>query len=104
MAVAAAEEGSGEGGVSLASSVFFHIGPIPISEHIFSAWVVMAVLVILSLVATRSMKLVPRGFQNLVELLIETLLGLIEQVAGPKGRTIAPVIMTAFLFLLWANW
>jgi F-type H+-transporting ATPase subunit a len=104
MAVAAAEEGSGEGGVSLASPVFFHIGPIPISEHIFSAWVVMAVLVILSLIATRSMKIVPRGFQNLAEVIVETLMGLVEQVAGANGRKIAPVIMTAFLFILSANW
>src|SRR5689334_17868601 len=104
MAVAAAEDESSAGSVSLSSPVFFHIGPIPISEHIFSAWVVMAILVILSLVATRSLKLVPRGFQNLVELLIETLVGLIDQVAGPTGRSFAPVVMTLFLFILTANW
>ena len=104
MAVAAAEEESGHGGSSLASPIFFHIGPIPISEHIFSAWVVMAVLVIVSLLATRSMKLVPRGLQNFVEIIVETLMGLVDQVAGPKGRSFAPVVMTAFLFILSANW
>jgi len=103
MAVAAQEEG-GHGGSELASPILFHIGPVPISYHIFSAWVVMAVLVILSIVATRSMKLVPRGFQNLVEAIIETLMNTIEQTAGRTGRKFAPLVMTAFLFILTANW
>lgn len=105
MAVAAAEDAqSGGGGESLASPVFFHIGPIPISEHIFSAWIIMAMLVLGSFLATRNMQLVPRGLQNFVEFAIETLLGLIDQTAGPKGRAFAPVVMTVFLFILAANW
>jgi F-type H+-transporting ATPase subunit a len=103
MAVAAAEE-EAEHGTSLASPIFFYIGPIPVSEHIFSAWVVMAVLVLLSIWATRNMQLVPRGSQNLFESVVELLLGIIDQTAGPKGRRIAPLVMTAFLFILAANW
>jgi F-type H+-transporting ATPase subunit a len=103
MAVAAAEE-TAEHGSSLESAVFFHIGPLEISEHIFSAWVVMALLVLVSLLATRNMKIVPGGLQNVMELVVETLVGLIEQTAGPKGRVFAPVVMTAFLFIISANW
>jgi F-type H+-transporting ATPase subunit a len=103
MAVAAAEE-EAEHGTSLASPIFFYIGPIPVSEHIFSAWVVMAVLVLLSIWATRNMQLVPRGSQNLFEWVVELLLGIIDQTAGPKGRRFAPLVMTAFLFILAANW
>jgi F-type H+-transporting ATPase subunit a len=104
MAVAAAEEAGEHGGEGLASPVFFHIGPLEISEHIFSAWVVMAVLVILAILATRSMQLVPKGLQNFMEVVVEQLMGLIEQTAGSKGRAFAPVVMTAFLFILAANW
>ncbi|MFN8633457.1 MAG: F0F1 ATP synthase subunit A [Chloroflexota bacterium] len=107
MAVAAAEEAGEHGaehGSGLASPIFFHLGPIPVSYHIFSAWIVMAVLVIVSILATRNMQLVPRGLQNFVEFAIETLLGLVDQTAGPKGRAFAPVVMTAFLFILTANW
>ena len=86
MAVAAAEEAGGHGGEGLASPVFFHIGPLEISEHIFSAWVVMAVLVILAILATRSMQLVPTGLQNFMEVVVEQLMGLVEQTAGSKGR------------------
>jgi F-type H+-transporting ATPase subunit a len=104
MAVAAAEEAGEHGGEGLASPVFFHIGPLEISEHIFSAWVVMAVLVILAILATRSMQLVPKGLQNFMEVVVEQLMGLVEQTAGSKGRAFAPVVMTAFLFILAANW
>jgi F-type H+-transporting ATPase subunit a len=100
---AAGEEG-GHGAISLTSPIFFYIGPIPVSEHIFSAWVTMAVLLILSILATRSMQVVPRGLQNLMEFAVETLRGLIDQTAGPNGRRFAAVVMTAFLFILTANW
>lgn len=103
MAVAAAEEEAGHGS-GLESHVFFHIGPLEITEHIFSAWIVMAVLVILSILATRNMQLVPRGLQNFMEVVVEALMGLIVSTAGPRGKTFAPVVMTAFLFILAANW
>lgn len=105
MAVAAAEEAGEHGGSEgLTSPIFFHLGPIPVSYHIFSAWVVMAVLVIVAILATRNMKLVPTGLQNFVEAIIELLLGLIDQTAGAKGKQFAPVVMTAFLFILTSNW
>jgi F-type H+-transporting ATPase subunit a len=105
MAVAAAEEaGEHGGGSGMVSPVAFHIGPLDVSYHIFSAWVVMAVLVIVSILATRNMKMVPTGLQNVVEVVIEGLLGIIEQTAGPKGRSFAPVVMTTFLFILASNW
>ena len=102
-AVAAAEEEAAHGS-GLESHVFFHIGPLEITEHIFSAWIVMAVLVLLSILATRNMQLVPRGLQNFMEVVVETLMGLIVSTAGPRGRAFAPVVMTAFLFILAANW
>ena len=104
-AVAAAEEVPAEGGQStLASSVFFQLGPLAITEHIFSAWIVMAVLVILSILATRNMQMVPRGLQNFMEVVVEGLMNLITSTAGPRGKAFAPVVMTAFLFILAANW
>jgi len=103
MAVAAAEEASGHS-EGLASHVFFHIGPIPVTEHIFSAWVIMAILLVTAFFVGRNLSMVPRGFQNVVEILIETWMGMIHQVAGDKGRRFAPVVLTAFIFILAANW
>jgi F-type H+-transporting ATPase subunit a len=103
MAVAAAEEG-GHDPTSLVSPVLFHIGPIPVAAHVVSAWVIMLIVVGLSILATRNMQMVPRGLQNVFEVIVEGLMNLIEQTAGPRGRQFAPVVMTAFIFILFSNW
>lgn len=90
--------------IHIEATVLFYIGPIPVSNTIFSAWLVMGVLVVASLVATRGMKLVPSGFQNLMEYVVEMLLGVCESLAGRRGRQFLPFVATAFLFILTSNW
>jgi F-type H+-transporting ATPase subunit a len=54
--------------------------------------------------ATRKMKIVPRGAQNLAESIVELLLGITEGTAGKRvGRRIFPLIATLFIFILVAN-
>lgn len=103
MAVAAAEAAE-EGHHGLEPHVFFRIGPIPVIDQVFSAWVVMAVLLLIAFLVTRNLQLVPRGLQNLVELIIETWMGMIHQTAGANGRKFYPVVLTAFIYILAANW
>lgn len=90
--------------IHIEATELFHIGPIPVTNTIFSAWLVMGVLVIASLVATRGMKLVPSGFQNFMEYVVEMLLGACERLAGRQGRQFLPFVATAFLFILVSNW
>ena len=103
-AAAAAAEEEAHGGVSPVAHTFFYLGPIPVSDTIFSAWIVMGVLIIFSLLATRGMKLVPSGVQNVAETIVEAWLGIIERTAGKNGRRFLPVVLTAFLFILFSNW
>jgi F-type H+-transporting ATPase subunit a len=103
MAVAAAEE-AGEHSGGLSSHVFFHIGPIPVTEHIFSSWFVMAILLLMAFFIGRNLHLVPGRVQNMAEIFIETMMGMVHQVAGDKGRRFAPVVLTSFIFILAANW
>lgn len=90
--------------IEIEATVLFSIGPLPVTNTIFSAWITMAVLVLGSILATRRMKLVPAGFQNLVEYAIELLLGICESTAGRRGRQFLPVVATGFLFILVSNW
>jgi F-type H+-transporting ATPase subunit a len=72
---------------------------------VLSAWIVSAVLIALGLLATRSMKLVPSGLQNVVEVAVELLLSVCESTMGRvNGRRFLPIVATAFLFILSANW
>lgn len=90
--------------IHIEASVLFHLGPLPVTNSIFSAWITMAVLVGVSVLVTRRMHLVPSGLQNLVEYVVELLLTVCESTAGRRGRQFFPVVATAFLFILASNW
>lgn len=67
-------------------------------------WLTMAVVVLIAFCATRGLKLVPRGWQNIVEILVTAILEQVDSVMGPKGRKLAPLLVTLFLFILVSNW
>ena len=55
--------------------------------------------------ATKKMQLVPSGFQNLFEALIELLYDNVEQIVGPKvAKQCFHLILTIFVYVLVANW
>jgi len=74
-----------------------------IPSHLFFTWVVMAMLVGLALLGTRSLRAVPGPIQNLVEVVLEAFQSLLEQMIGPGGRRYLPLIGTAGLFILASN-
>ena len=84
---------------------FFKLGPIYITNTLIASWLSMAALLGLFYFATRKMKLVPRGLQNLVEFAVEMLLNFVEGVAGKEnGRRFFPIIATIFLFVIANAW
>lgn len=69
------------------------------------AIVVLAVVLISFRKATKNMQLVPSGFQNLFEALIELLYDNVEQIVGPKvAKQCFHLILTIFVYVLVANW
>ncbi len=90
--------------IVLAPETLAHIGPLPLTNTMLVSYLVMATLIVISILATRKMKLIPTGIQNVVEALIEALFNLTHDVAGPKTKVFFPFIATFFLFILTANW
>ena len=89
----------------LPPGILWHLGPIPISNTMVTAWISMSILIVLFVLGTRKMKLVPRGLQNFLEWGVETLLNLVEDSVGKeKGRKFFPVIATIFLFVFVNAW
>ena len=87
------------------AEVLFHIFGIPVENAIFTAWVVIAILVLFTYFSTRSMKMIPSGAQNVWELIVELWVGVSEQTMGRRrGRRFMPLVATAFLFILFSNW
>src|ERR687886_723833 len=87
------------------AEVLFHLFGLPVTNSIFTAWVVIAILVLFAFFSTRNMRLIPSGVQNIWELIVELWVGITEQTMGPRrGRRFMPLIATAFLFILFSNW
>jgi len=77
----------------------------PITNSMVVSWIVAVGLIIFARVATRDMKHVPGGAQNLLEWLVGGLYDFLESIIGPHlvKRTFW-FFATIFLFILSANW
>ena len=73
-------------------------------ETLCMTWLTMAVVILIAFLATRSLKLVPSGWQMVVELIVNWLHGQIDAMMGKSGRFLAPFIVSLFMFLLVSNW
>jgi len=90
--------------VQLQPHVLFTIGSLIVTNTLLTSWIAGVLLVIFALVATRKMSLVPTGLQNVAETIVEALLNMSEQAAGPSARRFLPLVATLFLYILFANW
>ena len=73
-------------------------------DTLYMTWISMAIVIVIAILATRNLKLVPQGWQNILEIIITSLLEQIDMAMGPRGRKIAPLLITLFLFILISNW
>ena len=73
-------------------------------ETLVMTWITMAIVILIAILATRNLKMVPSGWQNVVEMVITGLHSQIDVTMGNRGRMLAPLIITLFLFLLISNW
>jgi len=74
-----------------------------IGEHVTYTWFVMLLLIALAFVISRGIKMVPSGWQNLMESVVGGIENLITETMGPKGKTYFPLIATFALFILVSN-
>jgi F-type H+-transporting ATPase subunit a len=76
-----------------------------ITNTLLSAWATTIVIVLLFVGGTRKMRMVPGRLQNVLEILIEALLGFITSVAGERnGRKFFPLLTTIFVFVSFNAW
>ncbi|MDD2766990.1 MAG: F0F1 ATP synthase subunit A [Candidatus Moranbacteria bacterium] len=92
--------------ISIAAEKLFSIGTFPVTNAFLIGVLVSIFLVSVTQLVVRKKTLVPRGIQNILEIIFEALLDLIESVTQDKkqARQFFPLIATIFLFVLLANW
>ena len=92
-------------GIVLEAEKIFTVFGIPISNSMIASWLVMFILIVISVRATRKMEIVPTGFQNVVELVVEMFYnGVAKARAGEQARLFLPLSATIFFFVLLSNW
>lgn len=74
-----------------------------ITETVINTWIIMAVLVIVSIMLTRNMKLVPEGKQNVAEIIVTMLTGLVGSSMGKDKIGFAPYMGTLMIYIMIAN-
>lgn len=91
--------------VELAAETLFHIGPIPVTNSMLMMFIVMAVIILIGNAIARKAQVVPSRTQGAFEVIVEFLLGLVENTAGKTlGRRIFPLVGALFIFIIIANY
>ena len=92
--------------ISIAAEKLFSLGSLPVTNALLIGVLVSALIIFVVTRVTKSRTLVPRGLQNVVEIVFEALLDLVESVTQDKkqARQFCPRIATIFLFVLLSNW
>jgi F-type H+-transporting ATPase subunit a len=83
--------------------------PLPgLSPHdaliVENTWLSMAILIVIVVSVALSLKKIPGGWQNVVEMLISFIEKFIVDIIGPKGLAYFPLVVTAFTFILISNY
>ena len=94
-----------ENGLSQKPQEIGRAGNFPITNSMVVSWLVALTLIVFAQLATRNMKSVPSGAQNLLEWLVEALYKFIEGIIGPTlTKQTFWFFATIFIFILTANW
>ncbi len=86
--------------------LYWSIGNLKIHGQVFIvSWIVIGILVIASVLASRGAQRIPQGIQNLMEYALEFVRDLAKNQLGEKEyRPWVPFIGTLFLFIFVSNW
>ena len=99
-----------EEGVSHESTLYAepiaHFGSFTVTNALFTSWIVVFIIVIIAIAVKISIKKIPKGIQNLFEIIIEGAEDLCDQVTGNRAITnkAFPIVFAVFMFVLLNNW
>ncbi len=90
--------------VALSGEPIFSNGPAWLTNSILMTIIVDIILLVLALLTRFSLKEIPSGLQNAMEMIVEMLYGLAESVAGKNAAKFFPWAATLFLLIIISNW
>lgn len=92
--------------ISIAAEKLFSFGTFPVTNAFLIGAIVSGALMLVTRRIVEQWKEVPRGAQNVFEIIIESLLDLVQSVTLDRKQALQffPLIATIFLFVLFSNW
>ena len=102
-----AEEAVHESGihVALAAEKLGEFFGLPITNTLVMSWAIMALLIVLAVIISRSVSLIPGRLQTALEMVFGFAYDYIESILGSRdlARRFFPILATTFLFIWIAN-
>ena len=91
--------------ISLKAQELFSIGNFGVTNSLLLTLIVSLILITFALVFKSRMKLIPGRGQAVVEILVESFLGLMDSTMGSmeKAKKYLPLVVTIFIFILTCN-
>ncbi|MFA5926366.1 MAG: F0F1 ATP synthase subunit A [Parcubacteria group bacterium] len=92
--------------ISIAAEPIFHIGSFPVTNTILVTLCISLLVIVASFLLKSRIRLVPRGFQNAAEAVLEALLDMIDSVTQDRkqSKIFFPLVATIFIFVILSNW
>jgi F-type H+-transporting ATPase subunit a len=91
--------------IIVAPETVFHVGPLGVTNTMFTSWVVLAIIAVVAIVAGRGFSLVPSGFSGAVEAAVGGFYGIVVGVVGEeRARRFFWVVGTIFFWVLLNNY
>lgn len=92
--------------ISIAAEPIFHIFSFPVTNTIIVTFCISLIIIVAAAILKSRIRLVPRGFQNVVESVLEALLNLADSVTQDRKQTkkFFPLVATIFIFVILSNW
>jgi len=83
-----------------------HIGSLTITNSLLASWVTVFILVVFLVSVGKKVNKIPRGIQNIFEILLEKALEMADSVTGSrrKSEKFLPISLALFLFIFVNNW
>ena len=84
----------------------FELGGFNVTNSFISSFLVVMIVVVFGVSLRGRIRLIPRGLQNILEMIIESLLDLFDTVTHSRQKTLlfAPLVLSLFFFILINNW
>jgi F-type H+-transporting ATPase subunit a len=83
-----------------------HVGGFTVTNALLNSWMAVIILVLFFYAASRKIKKIPKGVQNVFEALLEGALNFSDSITGNRNKTVKvlPIALALFLFILVNNY